>query len=231
VKSYVKALNKGILKVISKMGISTIQSYCGAQIFEAVGLDQAFVDQYFTWTATRIGGVGLDVISEECIRRHRVPSGPPDGEPDLEWGGEYQCGATGRTSLQPDTIFKLQYATRTNQYKFFKEYSNLVNDQSARPVPLRGLLEFKLSEQGDPPRGGRAGRVESSRRFGRGAMSLWLDQPGGTRDPGHRHEPVGGVGAIPRGGRDPARFVRDANGDWRRRGPRIRAGGVRAGSA
>ena len=138
VKNYIKALNKGILKVMSKMGISTLQSYCGAQVFEAVGLDRAFVDTYFTRTASRIGGVGLDVISEEVRRRHEkaFPSRPV-GEHDLEWGGEYQWRRDGEYHLfNPDTVFKLQHATRSGQYPIFKEYTRLVDDQSQHLATL-----------------------------------------------------------------------------------------------
>jgi glutamate synthase (ferredoxin) len=217
VKSYVKALNKGILKVISKMGISTIQSYCGAQIFEAVGLDQAFVDQYFTWTATRIGGVGLEVISEECIRRHRRAF--PDRltvKPDLEWGGEYQWRSDGENHLfNPDTIFKLQYATRTNQYKLFKEYSDLVNDQSARLYTLRGLLEFKLPEQPIPLE--EVEPVESIvKRFATGAMSYGSISQEAHETLAIAMNRLGGRSNTGEGGEDPARFARDVNGDWRR---------------
>ena len=125
---------------MSKMGISTIQSYCGAQIFEAVGLDEEFVNEYFTWTASRVGGVGLEVIAEEVLRRHRRAF--PDRlirKPDLEWGGEYQWRQDGENHLfNPDTVFKLQHACRSGQYGVFKEYSQLVNDQSRRLYTLRG---------------------------------------------------------------------------------------------
>ncbi|MFA5028679.1 MAG: glutamate synthase central domain-containing protein, partial [Candidatus Methylomirabilota bacterium] len=134
VKNYLKALSKGILKVMSKMGISTVQSYRGAQIFEAVGLNQEFVDNYFTWTASRVGGVDLGVIAEEVARRHRraFPDRPVK-TPDLEGGGEYQWRQEGENHLfNPDTIFKLQHACRSGQYAIFKEYSRLVNDQSRR---------------------------------------------------------------------------------------------------
>ena len=122
-KHYIKALNKGVLKVISKMGISTIQSYRGAQIFEAIGLDKAFVDRYFTWTASRIGGVGIDVIAEETAARHaRAFPDRPVGDAELEWGGEYQWRREGEYHLfNPDTVFKLQHATRSGQYREFEQ--------------------------------------------------------------------------------------------------------------
>ena len=142
---YIKALNKGVLKVMSKMGISTLQSYCGAQIFEAVGLDRAFVDSYFTGTASRIGGVGLAAISEEVRRRHARAFGPrPAGPAELESGGEYQWRRDGEIHLfNPETVLKLQHATRTGQYDIFKQYTRLVDDQSQRRATLRGLFRFK----------------------------------------------------------------------------------------
>ena len=130
VKRYIKALNKGVLKVMSKMGISTLQSYCGAQIFEAIGLDRAFVDRYFTSTASKIGGIGVKEISEEVRQRHaraygevqggrHLSAGLPAGLPatTLETGGEYQWRRDGELHLfNPDTVFKLQHATRSGQY-------------------------------------------------------------------------------------------------------------------
>src|ERR1019366_247566 len=145
VHNYVKALNKGILKVISKMGISTVQSYCGAQIFEAIGLNQELVGKYFTNTASRISGVGLDVISQEVLLRHHkaYPERPVE-QPDLDWGGEYQWRRDGEYHLfNPETVFKLQHSTRSGQYSIFKEYTKLVDDQSHHLATLRGLLEFK----------------------------------------------------------------------------------------
>src|SRR5260221_5770701 len=120
---YIHALNKGILKVMSKMGISTLQGYCGAQIFEAVGLDRSFVDQYFTWTASRIGGVGIDVVADEVRRRHtRAFPSRGGGSPDLENGGEYQWRRDGEDHLfNPDTVFKLPHADRSGQYEGLKE--------------------------------------------------------------------------------------------------------------
>ena len=125
VRNYIKALNKGILKVMSKMGISTLQSYCGAQIFEAIGLNKAFIDRYFTWTPSRIEGVGIEVISEEVQRRHALAyPGAPVRVPALDGGGEYQWRRDGEYHLfNPQTVFKLQHATRSGQYAIFKEYS------------------------------------------------------------------------------------------------------------
>ncbi len=217
VKNYIKALNKGILKVMSKMGISTIQSYCGAQIFEAIGLDKAFVDTYFTWTASRVGGVGMDVIAEETLRRHRraFPARLVQ-KPDLEWGGEYQWRQDGEYHLfNPDTIFKLQHATRTGQYTVFKEYSQLVNDQSRRLATLRGLLELQFAEQPIPLE--EVEPVEAIvKRFATGAMSYGSISQEAHETLAIAMNRLGGRSNTGEGGEDPARFARDANGDWRR---------------
>ncbi len=192
VGNYVKALNKGILKVMSKMGISTLQSYCGAQIFEAIGLQKAFVDRYFTWTPSRIEGIGIDMVAEEVCRRHELayPTRPVKVDA-LETGGEYQWRRDGEYHLfNPQTVFKLQHATRSGQYSVFKEYSKAVDDQSRELATLRGLMTFKaaLGVGADPDRRGRAGRGDRQALLDRGDV-VRLDQLGGARDAGHRHEP------------------------------------------
>ncbi len=217
VKNYIKSLNKGILKVISKMGISTIQSYCGAQIFEAVGLNQAFVDQYFTWTASRIGGVGIDVIAEEMSRQHRRAF--PERlttKPDLDWGGEYQWRRDGEYHLfNPDTVFKLQHATRSGQYKIFKEYTRLVDDQSQNLCTLRGLFEFKPAETPIPLE--EVEPVESIlKRFATGAMSYGSISQEAHETLAIAMNRLGGRSNTGEGGEDPARYVPDPNGDSRR---------------
>ncbi|HSB81514.1 MAG TPA: glutamate synthase large subunit [Candidatus Methylomirabilis sp.] len=217
VKHYIKALNKGILKVISKMGISTIQSYCGAQIFEAIGLNRDFVDRYFTWTASRIGGVGLEVVAEETIRRHRqaFPARLVE-KPDLDWGGEYQWRREGEYHLfNPDTVFKLQHATRSGQYQVFKEYSELVNNQSQRLCTLRGLLELKLAEKPIPLE--EVEPVETIvKRFATGAMSYGSISQEAHETLAIAMNRLGGRSNTGEGGEDPTRFARDPNGDWRR---------------
>ena len=218
VKNYIKALNKGILKVMSKMGISTLQSYCGAQIFEAVGLDKAFVDRYFTWTASRIGGVGIDVIAEEVLEaaRARVSRRGPAAPADLEWGGEYQWRRDGEYHLfNPDTVFKLQHSTRSGQYSIFKEYSKLVDDQSRERATLRGLLELRPA--GDRSRSTRSSRSRrSSKRFATGAMSYGSISQEAHETLAIAMNRLGGKSNTGEGGEDPARYVPDANGDWRR---------------
>ena len=217
VENYVHALNKGILKVMSKMGISTLQSYCGAQIFEAVGLDGAFVDKYFTWTASRMGGVGMDVIAKEVIDRHnRAYPNRPIGGTELDEGGEYQWRRDGEYHLfNPDTVFKLQHSTRSGQYKVFKEYTKLVDDQSTRLATLRGLLELKLAAQPIP-----IDEVESAeriiKRFATGAMSYGSISKEAHETLAIAMNRLGGKSNTGEGGEDPLRYVPDANGDSRR---------------
>jgi glutamate synthase domain-containing protein 2/glutamate synthase domain-containing protein 3 len=217
VTNYIHALNKGILKVMSKMGISTLQGYCGAQIFEAVGLDRAFIDQYFTWTASRIGGVGIDVVAAEVLERHAAafPS-RGGGARDLEGGGEYQWRRDGEYHLfNPDTVFKLQHATRSGQYEVFKEYTRLVDDQNKRQATLRGLLEL-MSDRPPVP----IDQVEPVerivRRFATGAMSYGSISQEAHETLAIAMNRIGGKSNTGEGGEDPARQVRDANGDWRR---------------
>src|SRR6185295_2985745 len=217
VTNYIHALNKGILKVMSKMGISTLQGYCGAQIFEAVGLDRAFIDQYFTWTASRIGGVGIDVVAEEVQRRHAhaFPS-RGGGVRDLDNGGEYQWRRDGEYHLfNPDTVFKLQHATRSGQYAVFKEYTRLVDDQSRRHATLRGLLEFASEGPSIPI--DEVEPVESIvKRFATGAMSYGSISQEAHETLAIAMNRIGGKSNTGEGGEDPARQTRDANGDWRR---------------
>ncbi len=191
VKNYIKALNKGVLKVISKMGISTIHSYRGAQIFEAIGLGKRLVDRYFTWTASRISGVGLDVIAEEAIARHRRahPGAPGRARRELGWGGEYQWRRDGEYHLfNPDTVFRLQHATQSGQYKIFKDYTKAVDDQSRNLATLRGLFTLRDAPEPVPLDGGGAGRGDRQALRHRGHV-LRLDQPRGAPDARDRHEP------------------------------------------
>jgi glutamate synthase (NADPH/NADH) large chain len=147
VKNLVKGLGKGVLKVMSKMGVSTVASYTGAQIFEAVGLSQPLVDKYFTGTTSKLGGIGLDTVAEEVARRHRKAY-PVDGLPPahraLEIGGEYQWRREGEPHLfDPETVFRLQHATRAGRYDIFKQYTSRVDQQSERLMTLRGLFKFR----------------------------------------------------------------------------------------
>jgi glutamate synthase (ferredoxin) len=217
VEHYIKALNKGILKVMSKMGISTLQGYCGAQVFEAVGLDTAFVDRYFTWTTSRIDGVGLEMITEETLRRHAQAFPRRSGaDPDLDEGGEYQWRRDGEYHLfNPDTVFRLQHATRSGQFAVFKEYTRLVDDQSRRLATLRGLLE--LVPEGPPVPIDEVEPVERIvKRFATGAMSFGSISAEAHENLAIAMNRIGGKSNTGEGGEDPARYVPDANGDSRR---------------
>ncbi len=178
VANLIKALGKGVLKVMSKMGISTVASYRGAQVFEAIGLSQALVERYFTGTVSQLGGVGLDVIARETAERH-ARAYPPDGvhQPHrtLEVGGEYQWRREGEPHLfDPETVFRLQHSTRQRRYDIFKQYTDRVDDQTSRLMTLRGLMGFRPT--------GVTGRLpvpieevepvsEIVKRFNTGAMS------------------------------------------------------------
>ena len=217
IKNYIKSVNKGLTKIMAKMGISTVQSYRGAQIFEAIGLNKEFVDQYFTWTTSRIGGIGLKEVAEEnSLRHHNAFPERKVKRPDIEWGGEYQWRRDGEYHLfNPDTVFKLQHATRSGQYKIFKEYTDLVNNQNEHLATLRGLFEFN-----DNGRSVTLEEVEPieniMKRFSTGAMSYGSIS-------GEAHETlaiamnrIGGKSNTGEGGEDPDRFTPDENGDLRR---------------
>jgi glutamate synthase (NADPH/NADH) large chain len=217
VNNFVNALNSGILKVMSKMGISCLSSYCGAQIFEAIGLDRAFVEKYFTSTSSRIGGIGIDVVAEEVRRRHeRAFSVPVPGELDLEEGGEYQWRRDGEYHLfNPDTVYKLQHATRSGQYEIYRQYARLVDDQSRRLGTLRGLFEFKQAPTPIP-----LDEVEPIeaiiRRFATGAMSFGSISQEAHETLAIAMNRIGGKSNSGEGGEDPGRYRKDPNGDWRR---------------
>jgi glutamate synthase domain-containing protein 2/glutamate synthase domain-containing protein 1/glutamate synthase domain-containing protein 3 len=214
--NYTKAVVKGIVKTLSKMGISTIQSYQGAQIFEAVGLNQAIIDHYFTWTPSRIGGIGLDVIASEAGQRHQAAFSKRNlGNKTLETGGNYQWRRNGEYHLyNPETISKLQQACRTDNYQLFKEYSALINDQSQKHCTLRGLLTFKPSAQPIP-----IDEVESvesiCKRFKTGAMSYGSISQEAHETLAIAMNRIGGKSNTGEGGEDPSRFTPDANGDSR----------------
>ena len=174
VKNFIKAIGKGLNKVMSKMGISTYMSYTGAQIFEAVGLQSGLVNKYFTGTASNIEGIGIFQVAEEALRQHRAAfSSDPVLANDLDAGGEYAYRVRGEEHMwTPDSIAKLQHASRANNYRTYKEYAQIINDQSRRHMTLRGLFEFRF----DPSRAIPLDDVESAKdivkRFATGAMSL-----------------------------------------------------------
>ena len=190
VKGYIKSATKGVVKVMAKMGISTIKSYRGAQIFEAIGIKQEVVDRYFTWTDTRVEGVGLDVIAREALMRHRAafPEIPVDNR-TLDVGGHFQWRQDGEYHLfNPATIHKLQLAARTNNYDIYKDYAKLINDYSQNMATLRGLLELKFPNEPIP-----IDEVEPveeiCKRFKSGGHVLRLHQQRGARGTSNRNEP------------------------------------------
>jgi glutamate synthase (ferredoxin) len=217
IQHYIKALNKGILKVMSKMGISTLQSYCGAQIFEAIGLKSDFIDRYFTHTMSRVGGVGIDVISEEVrIRHERAFGRQPSRSRELEPGGEYQWRRDGEYHLfNPETVFKLQHATRSGQYSIFKDYTARVDQQNERRATLRGL--FRLKPAGPVVPLDEVEPVEAIvRRFATGAMSYGSISQEAHETLAIAMNRLGGKSNTGEGGEDAERFLPMANGDSKR---------------
>ena len=219
-KNYIKAASKGIIKVMSKMGISTVASYTGAQVFEAVGLAPEVVDEYFTGTVSRIGGVGLDVLAGEVAHRHRLShlDRPTElAHREREDGGEYQWRREGEIHLfNPRTVFKLQHATRSKRYEVFKEYTRAVDGQSARLATLRGLMRLRTGDRPPVP----IDEVESVRsivtRFSTGAMSYGSISAEAHETLAVAMNRIGGRSNTGEGGEDPDRYTKDADGDLRR---------------
>ncbi len=219
VKNYIKATGKGILKVMSKMGISTVASYTGAQIFEAVGLQQSIVDEYFTGTASRIQGIDLDVIAQEVAARHAFafPDRPEElAHRELIVGGDYQWRREGEYHLfNPETVFKLQHSTRTGRYEVFKQYSRLVDDQSTRLATLRGLFELS-SDRSAIPIDDVEPVSEIVKRFSTGAMSYGSISQEAHETLAIAMNRIGARSNTGEGGEDSERWTPDANGDSRR---------------
>ncbi len=227
-KNLIKALGKGILKVMSKMGVSTVASYTGAQIFEAIGLGDEVIAACFAGTASRLGGVGFSVLAEEAARRAAV-AGPGFAaglsHRRLEIGGEYQWRREGEPHLfSPETVFKLQHATRTRRYEIFKEYTSLIDDQSAKLKTLRGLLRIKgIDEQGDAAVASAKVPIDDVepvasivQRFATGAMSYGSISAEAHETLAIAMNRLGGRSNTGEGGEDPDRFSPDPNGDLRR---------------
>jgi len=206
-KRFVKAIDKGLLKVMSKMGISTYQSYCGAQIFEAIGLNAEFVKKYFTGTPTPIEGVGINMIAEEAVNTHNAAFGlNPLLSNSLEIGGEYSWRTRGEEHMwTPDTISKLQNATRTNNYNTYKSYANLINDQGNRFKTLRGLFDIKPAGKAVPLEEVEEAR-EIVKRFVTGAMSLGSISTEAHTTLALAMNRIGGKSNTGEGGEDPNRF-------------------------
>ncbi|HNV89098.1 MAG TPA: glutamate synthase-related protein [Methylotenera sp.] len=207
-KNFVKAIGKGLYKVMSKMGISTYQSYCGAQIFEAIGLNSQFIDQYFTGTATQIEGIGLDEVAEETLRLHNLAFGNnPVLMTQLDAGGEYAFRVRGEEHMwTPETIAKLQNATRTNKFDTYKEYAKLINDQTRHYKTLRGLFEIKPAgasialDQVEPAK-------DIVKRFATGAMSLGSISTEAHATLAIAMNRIGGKSNTGEGGEDAKRFI------------------------
>lgn len=216
--NYIKSIDKGLLKIFSKMGISTLQSYQGAQIFEAIGLNAEVVDKCFTSTPSRVGGVGFDIIAQENELRHKAAFTTLDGvNPHLAIGGQYSWRKEGELHMyNPDTIAKLQDSTRTNNYKTFQEYSKLLDDQSRNLYTIRGVLDFKT----DGLKPVSIDEVESAadivKRFATGAMSFGSISPEAHENLSIAMNRIGGRSNTGEGGEDAKRFTPDADGTLRR---------------
>jgi glutamate synthase (ferredoxin) len=212
-----KASDKGLLKVFSKMGISTLQSYQGAQIFEAIGLNRSVVDRYFTGTSSRIEGVSMEVLAREALMKHAFAMEPvSDSGPALRVGGEYQYRIFGeRHLLNPLTVSKLQHAVRQSKFETFEEFAKIVNQQNRDHLMLRGMLEFKPAGPAVP-----LDDVEPAseivKRFATGAMSFGSISKEAHETLAIAMNRIGGKSNTGEGGEDEARFVPDANGDLRR---------------
>ncbi|GAA4615428.1 glutamate synthase large subunit [Saccharopolyspora hordei] len=216
----IKALGKGVRKTMSKMGVSTVASYTGAQIFEAIGLGEEVIEQCFTGTTSRLGGVGFDVLAEEVAQRHRRAY-PSDGvqapHRTLQVGGEYQWRREGEPHLfNPQTVFKLQHSTRSGRYEVFKEYTKAVDDQSRELMTLRGLFKFREGVRKPVPIEEVEPVSSIVKRFATGAISY-----GSISQEMHEvlaiaMNRLGGKSNTGEGGEDSERFTPDANGDSRR---------------
>ncbi len=215
-KHFLKAAKKGVLKVASKMGISTQQSYRGAQIFEAIGLNSALVNEYFTWTPSRIEGIGIETIAEEALQRHEYafPRSEVPSLLDLDVGGQYQWRRKGEAHmLNPEVVARLQIATRLNSKEDFQQYCKLIDHQEKQLLTLRGLLSFKPGtpiplDEVEPAK-------EIVKRFATGAMSYGSISKEAHETLAIAMNRIGGKSNTGEGGEDPARYTPDANGDIR----------------
>jgi len=212
--NYVKAVGKGLSKIMSKMGVSTYMSYCGAQLFEAIGLSTDTIDKYFTGTPSKVEGIGVFQIAEEAIRMHKAAYGAdPVLANRLDAGGEYAWRARGEEHMwTPDAIAKLQHSTRANNWNTYKEYAQIVNDQSKRHMTLRGLFEFKI----DPAKAIPLDQVEPAKeivkRFATGAMSLGSISTEAHATLAIAMNRIGGKSNTGEGGEDPQRYRQELKG-------------------
>jgi glutamate synthase (NADPH/NADH) large chain len=212
--NYVKAIGKGLSKIMSKMGVSTYMSYCGAQLFEAIGLNSDTIGKYFSGTASRVEGIGVFEIAQEAIRMHKAAFGDdPVLASMLDAGGEYAWRTRGEEHMwTPDAIAKLQHSARANNWNTYKEYAQLINDQSRRHMTLRGLFEFRI----DPSRAIPVDEVESAKeivkRFATGAMSLGSISTEAHATLAVAMNRIGGKSNTGEGGEDPARYRQELKG-------------------
>ncbi|MGB0954403.1 MAG: glutamate synthase-related protein, partial [Panacagrimonas sp.] len=214
IDNYIKAVNKGLNKIMSKMGISTWMSYCGAQIFEAVGLNQQVIDKYFRGTPSKVEGVGVFEIAEEALRWHRAAFGnDPVLSNALEAGGDYAFRVRGEEHMwTPDAIAKLQHATRANTFSTYKEYAQIINDQSRRHMTLRGLFEFKFDPSMAIPLEEVEPASEIVKRFATGAMSLGSISTEAHATLAVAMNRLGGKSNTGEGGEDPVRYRLEQQG-------------------
>lgn len=220
VRNLIKSLGKGVLKVMSKMGISTIASYTGAQVFEAIGLSQELVDEFFVGTTSRLGGVGLEVIAQETIARHHIaypPGGEVPGTKRLPIGGEYQWRREGEPHLfDPETVFTLQHSTRNKRFDVFKRYTHRIDEQSKSLMTLRGLFAFKFDERAPISIDEVEPIEEIVKRFSTGAMSYGSISQEAHETMAIAMNRLGGKSNTGEGGEDPSRFIPMENGDSKR---------------
>ena len=214
ISNYVKAVGKGLSKIMSKMGVSTYMSYCGAQLFEAIGINSETVNKYFTGTPTRVQGIGIFEIAEETLRMHKAAFGnDPVLATMLDAGGEYAWRARGEEHMwTPDAIAKLQHSTRANNWTTYKEYAQIINDQTKRQMTLRGLFEFKI----DPAKAISVDEVEPAseivKRFATGAMSLGSISTEAHATLAVAMNRIGGKSNTGEGGEDSARYRNELKG-------------------
>ena len=220
VRNLIKSLGKGVLKVMSKMGVSTIASYTGAQIFEAIGLSKEIVDEYFVGATSRLGGVGIETIAQETIKRHHIaypPGGEIPGSKKLQIGGEYQWRREGEPHLfDPETVFTLQHATRAKRFDVFKRYTARVDDQSKRLMTLRGLFTFKQGVRKPISIDEVEPASEILKRFATGAMSYGSISQEAHETLAIAMNRIGGKSNTGEGGEDPVRNKPEKNGDLKR---------------
>ncbi|EYB68140.1 glutamate synthase [Deinococcus phoenicis] len=223
VANYVKGVGKGLSKIMSKMGISTYMSYCGAQIFEAIGLSEALVQKFFRGTSTQVGGIGVFEVAEEALRLHRAAFGAdPQLAHKLDVGGEYAWRAQGEEHMwTPDAVAKLQHAARSGRPETYREYARIINDQSRRHMTLRGLFELKTDPRQAVPLEEVEPASEIVKRFATGAMSLGSISTEAHTTLAVAMNRIGGKSNTGEGGEDPARYRAELRGEGIEAGTRL----------